>query len=243
MLTTKAVKQQYDEGMGVQVVFYDNGIEVGKACTVEYEEKPNAFLHGFVVKEHLRNKGYGTQILKYMIETYNVETLHVEKGSKAINLYHRFGFEPIGMFGNNMIIMKRRITMQKCENCIHCDVCDRTSRQIYANIAEGGICRDYKDKSLIYEMPCKEIYKNLGGSLYCITDETDEVIEVIAGVIEIDCEGREWIETAAIDYDYETEDGISNYIDFRFADFGKTLFLTREEAEKALREREENDKT
>lgn len=238
MLTTKTITQCYAEGIGVQVVFYDKDIEVGKACTVSYEEKPNAFLHNFVVKEHLRNKGYGTQIMKYMIETYNVETLHVEKGSKAINLYHRFGFEPIGMFENNMIIMKRRITMQKCENCIHCDVCDRTSRQIYSAIAENGICRDYKDETLIYEMPCKEIYEKIGGSCYCITDEADEVVEVIVCVIEIDCDGREWIETTAVDYEYETEYGMSKHINFRFADFGKTVFLTRKEAENALRERE-----
>lgn len=108
MLTTKIVKQYYAEGNGVRVVFYDKDIEVGKACTVEYEGKPNAFLHGFVVKEYLRNKGYGTQILKYMIETYGIETLHVEKGSKAINLYYRFGFESVGTVGNNMIVMKRR---------------------------------------------------------------------------------------------------------------------------------------
>lgn len=126
--------------------------------------------------------------------------------------------------------------MPKCENCYHFHMCDLQLR-----LEEEQDCNHFKDKSLIYEMPCKEIYENLGGSLYCITDETDEVIEVIVGVIEIDCEGREWIETMAVDYDYETEDGIKKYIDFRFADFGKTLFLTREEAEKALRESEKND--
>lgn len=107
-LTTKTIKQYYAEGDGVQVIFYDEDVKIGKACTVEYEGKPNAFLHGFVVKEHLRNKGYGTQILKYMIETYNIETLYVDKGNKAINLYLRFGFEPVGTVGNNLIVMKRK---------------------------------------------------------------------------------------------------------------------------------------
>lgn len=131
--------------------------------------------------------------------------------------------------------------MPKCENCIHCDVCDRTSRQIYATIAENGICSDFKDKSLIYEMPCKELCAKIGDSLYCITDETDEVIETVVGIIEIDCEGQEWIRTLAIDYDYEVDDEICSELDFRFADFGKALFLTSDEAEKALAERRRNE--
>ena len=122
--------------------------------------------------------------------------------------------------------------MRNCKNCYHFHMCDLQNR-----LEDYQDCKYFKDKSLIYEMPCKEIYEKIGDSFYCITDDTDEVVEVIVGVIEIDCKGREWIETAAVDYEYETEDGMNNYIDFRFADFGKTLFLTREEAEKALAER------
>ena len=125
--------------------------------------------------------------------------------------------------------------MPKCENCYHHEIC------IFHGASGCERCMHYKDKSLIVELPCKEIYEKIGDSFYCITDESGEVIEVIVGVIEIDCEGREWIETMAVDYDYETEDGMSKYINFRFADYGKTLFLTREEAEKALRESDNHD--
>lgn len=131
--------------------------------------------------------------------------------------------------------------MPKCENCYHCNVCKDYLKELGYTMGvdiRTTRCPYYKDKSLIYEMPCKEVFEKIGDSLYYI-DETNKVVEVIVGSIEVDCEGREWINTMIIDYDCE-DDVTSKYISFRFADFGKTLFLTREEAEKALREREKN---
>ena len=127
--------------------------------------------------------------------------------------------------------------MAKCENCYHYHICDLQYR-----LEDYQECKYYKDKSLIVELPCKEILAKIGDSMYFITDETDEVIETMVSVIEIDCDGEEWIETVAVDYDYEIDDEICSYIYFRFSEFGKTLFLSREEAEKALEEREEREK-
>lgn len=122
--------------------------------------------------------------------------------------------------------------MAKCENCYHCHTCDLQYR-----LEDYQECKYYKDKSLIIELPCKEILAKIGDSMYFITDETDEVIETMVSVIEIDCDGQEWIETVA-----DVDDEICSYIYFRFSELGKTLFLTHDEAERALKEVRSNGK-
>ena len=104
----ETINRQYDDGEGVEVIFYYYGFEVGKACTVEYNGKPNSFLHNFYVEEQFRKQGIGTQILRYMIENFNVEILYVDKDNKeAIRLYHRFGFVKTEDLNENMIVMRR----------------------------------------------------------------------------------------------------------------------------------------
>ena len=120
--------------------------------------------------------------------------------------------------------------MAKCKNCYHYHTCDLQYR-----LEDYQECKYYKDKSLIIELPCKEILAKIGDSMYFITDETDEIIETMVSVIEIDCDGQEWIETVA-----DVDDEICSYIYFRFSELGKTLFLTHDEAERVLKERENN---
>ena len=129
--------------------------------------------------------------------------------------------------------------MAKCENCYHAEICKNYPNtglppKMRQELVNKG-CEHYKDKSLIIELPCKEILAKIGDSMYFITDETDEVIETMVSVIEIDCDGQEWIETVA-----DADDEICSYIYFRFSELGKTLFLTHDEAERALKEREKN---
>ena len=107
MITTSTINRHYDDGPGVEVVFYKYGTEIGKAHTVEYNGKSNAFLHNLYVKEEFRGRGYGTQILRYMIENYDVDTLYVNKDNNSIKLYKRFGFKEIDTF-DNMIVMQRK---------------------------------------------------------------------------------------------------------------------------------------
>ena len=108
-MNVNIIEQKYNEGNGVKVEFYDNEFKIGEASTVEYNGKPNNFLHGFKVEKIYRGKGYGAKILKYMIEKYNVEILYVAKDNKVIDLYRRFGFAVIDNFGENMIIMQRNV--------------------------------------------------------------------------------------------------------------------------------------
>jgi ribosomal protein S18 acetylase RimI-like enzyme len=108
-MTAQIIKRQYDEGEGLEVIFLNNNTVMGKACTVAYNDKPNAFLHNFKVKEQYRGKGYGTQILKYMIENFGVNTLYVNKNSEAIKLYERFGFETVDIFDNKLVMQRSEV--------------------------------------------------------------------------------------------------------------------------------------
>lgn len=49
--------------------------------------------------------------------------------------------------------------MTKCENCYHYHMCDLQYR-----LEDYQECKYYKDKSLIIELPCKEIFEKIGDS-------------------------------------------------------------------------------
>ena len=107
-MTIQTIKNNYENSAGVKVVFYDKGIKIGEACTVYFNGKPNSFLHGLEVNEQFRNNGYGSSIVEYMINKYDVDTLYVERRNIiAIELYNKFGFKTIQSFDENFIIMKR----------------------------------------------------------------------------------------------------------------------------------------
>lgn len=109
--------------------------------------------------------------------------------------------------------------MSKCENCIHNEVCDREVGYGYAE------CPHHKDKSLFVEIPCK-----VGDTVY-ISDFA-EVMEAFVSNIQMF-------------YNYLTKE-IEKVVDLRiignfsihknFNDFGKTVFLTKEDAEAKLEE-------
>ena len=77
------------------------------------------------------------------------------------------------------------------------------------------------------KLPCKEFFSMLGGDVYAIDD--DEVLGVLLCGVGYDPDGIDFID-AVYAPGYEDEKGFT----FRFSDVGKTVFLTREEAEAAL---------
>ena len=98
-LTTKIVKQTYNkDNTGYHVTFFDDGKEVGEASVCDTaDDKGSNFLYGVEVKSSLRGLGYGTKIVKYMIDKYNIKHLNVAKDNKiAQNLYKKFGFKMNG---------------------------------------------------------------------------------------------------------------------------------------------------
>lgn len=124
-----------------------------------------------------------------------------------------------------------------CKDCIHYEACKTTASYFGCSTNNSHTfatyelrqeiekdCADFKDKSRFIELPCK-----VGDMLH---DVYDAITNGVGGIkelkvpeihINLDRRNRPWIV-------------ISGYY-FAFEDFGKTVFLTKEEAEKALAER------
>lgn len=120
--------------------------------------------------------------------------------------------------------------MASCKDCLCVDVCkmrsDIVSADYYPEILKKKFeeecnCPHFKDRTRFVELPCK-----VGDTVYVI--ENNEIIEDFVDQIGIGyyCDGENIYQM----------DGIKT--DWYFSDIGKTVFLTREEAEKALEERE-----
>lgn len=114
--------------------------------------------------------------------------------------------------------------MASCKDCLHYEVCsaEKTCLPDYVN------CKYFKDRNSFVELPCKvgdilyEIYARRKGGEWknAIVERTVHGIEVGSS----DCVTVRCGKTIVL---------------FSF-DFGKNVFFTREEAERALKEREKN---
>lgn len=103
--------------------------------------------------------------------------------------------------------------MSKCENCIHKEVCNGSLLYPKAELN----CTHFKDKSLFVELPCKE-----GETVYKVSK-----IECkdCPNIIERDCTFRK-CPTKVVEEKFRlSRTSIDN--------IGKTVFLTKEEAERA----------
>lgn len=114
--------------------------------------------------------------------------------------------------------------MASCKDCLHVDVCCSYLSTVYnkcklatpdfellKNI-ECDECQHFKDRSLFVVLPCK-----IGTELFRIKQ----------------INGKRFITNTALN-----SNTFWNIV--MQGEFGKTVFLTREEAEQALKEREEN---
>ncbi len=84
------------------------------------------------------------------------------------------------------------------------------------------------------KLPCKEFFSMLGGDVYAIDD--DEVLGVLLCGVGYDPDGIDFID-AVYAPGFEDEKGFT----FRFSDVGKTIFLTRKEAEASLERMKRNE--
>lgn len=111
--------------------------------------------------------------------------------------------------------------MSKCENCIHYDVCCKCD--MYGDCADN--CKSFKDKSLFVEYPCK-----IGDKMYFVCGSNIAEYEVYK-----------------IEYDFvffrlygENPNYVIEHREFvgMYPNPSRTLFLTKEEAERKLKEME-----
>lgn len=109
-----------------------------------------------------------------------------------------------------------------CKDCIHFGICKKGFP--WADGKGGGWCDDFKDKSRIVELPCK-----VGDTLYDIYESVANgnthirELKVKDIHIRLDLRDKMWL-------------SVCGYF-FGFEEFGKTVFLTREEAEESLRKK------
>lgn len=117
-----------------------------------------------------------------------------------------------------------------CKDCYHCKACEEMCDRIL-NWEEEEICDHFKDKSRIVELPCA-----VGETVYSFCSDLGVMLPYIVENVSIGHlgKGRKYIFFEANCHNEETDE-LLDAIDFDFDNIGKTVFLTREQAEGALR--------
>lgn len=112
---------------------------------------------------------------------------------------------------------------------------------------------DLEEDGLLLKLPCKEAYSKSGDTVYLIFE--DEIVECVHCGLEIcPVSGGGFISLATDEdifpyrnpdpeHDLDPADWCTNATDVGVNEIGKTLFFTREEAEKKLKEMEEQNGT
>lgn len=110
--------------------------------------------------------------------------------------------------------------------------------------------KDLEEQGLLVRLPCKEVYSRSGDFVYLIYDY--EIIECVHCGLGIDpLSGKAYITLATDEklfpyrspdpeQDLDPTDWCTNATDVEVSELGKTVFLTREEAEKKLEEMKKN---
>lgn len=118
--------------------------------------------------------------------------------------------------------------MRNCEDCIHFKACVEMAEEF--NTVYAKTCEDFSDRSLWVKLPCLT-----GTTVYTVYHEISGKRNIAVGTVErFNFYGDDYVYAYVF---YET--GVSYW--HSSGDFGKTVFLSREEAERALKERESND--
>lgn len=100
-----------------------------------------------------------------------------------------------------------------------------SQRKVWERLKEY---EDAEEQGRLVVLPCKELFEKIGDDIYIIVD--GEIIEVLLCLVGFDQTRADCIEVL-YGKSQEDEQGYS----LRFADVGKTVFLTRKEAEAALK--------
>lgn len=126
--------------------------------------------------------------------------------------------------------------MTNCEKCYHNKVCING-----ANHKNAESCINFKGKSLIAELPCKVgsyVYEVSGNEMYRL-----RVKQIVFSRYDTEIKSASTdLEEFKDDFENGELEEYEDQIEFYTRDFGKTVFLTKSEAEAALKERESNGK-
>lgn len=112
-------------------------------------------------------------------------------------------------------------------------------------IEKLGKYEDAEEQGLLLWLPPKEVYKSSGDTVHYIFDY--EIVECINCGVSMDCEGKLWITLACDEHifpyrnpdpehDLDPTDWCINSTQVTIEEWGKTIFLTKEEAEQALKQ-------
>ena len=118
-----------------------------------------------------------------------------------------------------------------CNDCIHCEACiSQVPRIFWDSETFYDGCKYFKDKSRFIELPCK-----VGDTVYSYDEDLYALLDYRINQITLS-DGAPTLYSGLC----FNEDELLSDIDFVELDIGKTVFLTREEAEKALKECKRN---
>lgn len=114
---------------------------------------------------------------------------------------------------------------EECKSCLYYEICNAIGL-VGIESTEKIKCVRYKDRSRFVELPCK-----LGDTLFVPTRNFVTEYKIVSFQI---CEEGIWYRTNVI------KGILTRLISDNVENIGKTVFLTREAAEQALKERENN---
>ena len=167
---------------------------------------------------------------------------------------------PVGMCMTNLNSMKHYMPCVPCrekaqlkkdlkgnmytEKFGFCDTCE--VKMLFNRLKEY---EDAEEQGLLLKLPCKEVYESSGDSVYYIYDY--EIVECVNCGVTVDADGKVWITIASDEeifpyrnpdpeHDLDPTDWCQNVTSVFGEEFGKTVFLTREEAEAKLKELQNN---
>lgn len=121
-----------------------------------------------------------------------------------------------------------------CKDCIHNNICDLQK----VIIENRDSCEHFKDRSRFVELPCK-----VGNTLYMLNRNKSNIQEMTLDKPDIRCHCVKDDEfSSCMPICNDKENGICAYrFHLDFSEIGKTVFLTREEAERALNSSEKSN--
>lgn len=126
--------------------------------------------------------------------------------------------------------------------------CEPDCEEIDAVYRKLKYYEDAEEQGLLLQLPCREAYSKSGDNVYLIYE--DEIVECVHCGLSVDpVTGKGFIALAADEdifpyrrpdpeHDLDPTDWCTHATDVEVDEIGKTLFLTREEAEAKLAEME-----